>query len=271
MSDVTLDGFYSFMPHLEIDANNQMLLDEATNHGTVELVHYDQLRAAAARLGSKLAIRQEYADGWNQFVAKFPQYGGTYANRDVAFSLLNPYEEPTPAAFLEIAQRASRPLATNAEYQQAQEETRERAQMIQELTAYMLDENGKPKRDYVRIYPEKMDKYLRASIEELREYRPHRPRNFAQLLNQTQTHHAIASTSATRSCHSTRPRGAPSTFRRARAWKHPFLSRRVCLFVFLIQNSVVFSNISETLRLQNHLQFTQQPLPRHGDNHGLPI
>jgi len=123
-----LNEFYSEQPWLDLRSNDHFLIDNAGIPATVQ-----GIRNAASRLGSRLAIAPEYTDAWNDFVTRYPRYN-VAANRDLAFSLLNPHEEPSVQAFEEIANRASQPLTVSAAYREQKSAQAERKRLIKEIT-----------------------------------------------------------------------------------------------------------------------------------------
>jgi hypothetical protein len=161
---ISLEKFYDLVaPWLEVDANDQLILDAAGS----PLAHFDQFRIAVHALGDRLVIREEYANAWRAFIDIHPEYDGVLANREIAFNALTPYTIPTAKAF--EAMIADGVFVVNEASANQADEIRERASMIHELTAWML-RDGKPSRENVREYNEKVAKYNEASIEELRAY-----------------------------------------------------------------------------------------------------
>jgi hypothetical protein len=123
-----LNEFYSEQPWLDLRGNDHFLIDTAGIPASIQ-----GMRNAAHRLGSRLAIAPEYSNAWAEFTARYPRYA-VAANRNLAFSLLNPHEEPSAQAFEEIANRASQPLTVSAAYLAQKSEKYERQRLILEIT-----------------------------------------------------------------------------------------------------------------------------------------
>jgi len=123
-----LEQFYTEAPWLDLRGNDHFLIDNAGIPASIQ-----GMRNAAHRLGSRLAIASEYSNAWAEFTAKYPRYA-VAANRNLAFSLLNPHEEPSAQAFEEIANRASQPLTVSAAFREQQSARAERKRLINEIT-----------------------------------------------------------------------------------------------------------------------------------------
>jgi len=128
----TLEKVYESRPWLDLSANDSFIMS-AVGHP----ITFNTLLAVADRLDSQqtLAIVDEYAQGWADFLAVHPEFEGegTHGNRCLAFQLLNLYEPPTVEAFEAIADRESRPLTVSSVYSAQQAEQAERVQLIKAL------------------------------------------------------------------------------------------------------------------------------------------
>jgi hypothetical protein len=109
-----------------------------------------------------LAISSDYSNAYQTFFEKHPEYR-LDANMAILDSAVVHYCEPVTAESLEQLllpgnyRNVLDKLGLTAEAHQAQFEARETNRMISEITAYMLDANGKVKREYTqRQYNEKV-------------------------------------------------------------------------------------------------------------------
>jgi hypothetical protein len=141
-----------------VEANEGLVMSACENR---ENVHLGNVIEELGRAG-KLAVSQDYSSAYQTFFQKHPEYA-LEANMAILDAVLVHYCEPLTAENLEELLLPGNPrnvldqLSITAETRQAQTEALETDRMISETTSYMLDANGKIKREYTqRQYNEKL-------------------------------------------------------------------------------------------------------------------
>jgi len=149
--DQLVETFWDERPWLRVEANRSFLLSAAGTPVTMQ-----GLCRAADRLGNQLVIAADFNFAWREFISRRPEFD-LQANRNICFSSLNPYEQPSADAFCEIADRQNSPLRINAaataqiEEQQRRgrnqkEGEQRRAELIDQIShrGATKDERGQP-------------------------------------------------------------------------------------------------------------------------------
>jgi hypothetical protein len=141
-----------------VEANENLAMEACGNREDVHIGNEIEKLGAAG----KLAVAQNYSDAYRRFFEKHPEFT-VQANVALLDSVLVHFCEPVTFENLEELLMPGNPrnvlgqLVITAEATQAQTEARETDRMISKITAYMMDANGKLKREYLpRQYNEKI-------------------------------------------------------------------------------------------------------------------
>jgi hypothetical protein len=141
-----------------VGANENLAMEACGNREDVHIGNEIEKLGAAG----KLAISPDYSSAYQTFFQKHPEFAHE-GNMAILDSTLVHFCEPLTAENLEELLLPGNPrnvldqLSITAEARQAQTEARDTDRMISEITSYMLDANGKVKREYTqRQYNEKL-------------------------------------------------------------------------------------------------------------------
>ena len=118
-------------PWFRVGANTPIILDRMRQDLDCYPPSIEAVRETANLLAGKLLINSAYGEAWEQFIGAYPQYR-MEANRNVAFTSLNPGEPPSLEAFATMAQQGM--FTINRETRDREEAARERERRIAEIT-----------------------------------------------------------------------------------------------------------------------------------------
>src|SRR6266478_912571 len=141
-----------------VEANENLALRACENREDVHIGHEIEKLAAAG----KLAISSDYSNAYQTFFQNHPEFRLEANMAILDRALVHHCERVTAESLEELLlpgnyRNVLGQLGITAEARQAQVEARESTRMISEITAYMLDANGKVKREYTqRQYNEKI-------------------------------------------------------------------------------------------------------------------
>jgi hypothetical protein len=126
MTVTSIDRVFQDRPWWDVSANEGFIFQASARPYT-----YANLLAAADGLGEKLAVTQEWEEGWRAFISTYPEYAGTgcFPNKLLAFKKLQPGALPTVENFEEVKDSLAKSLESRAQ----EEEVRERANLIQRI------------------------------------------------------------------------------------------------------------------------------------------
>jgi len=172
-----LEEFYDDHQWWDVRGNDSLL-------NKTETLTVEHLEREAYRLGDALAVAEEYANGWREFIGRRPEFSGrgTAANRNLAFSLLGLYQPPTADALEEIANRVPCPLAKSPEYQAQQQDEQERQAIITAIVGSLkVSVDGRGRRvctdvsgRTIVVHKEEVELIQSMSLPELRQIRDSR-------------------------------------------------------------------------------------------------
>jgi hypothetical protein len=166
--------FLDAMPRYRRVTANAILMSDALHAEAGTPITQEVLRRIFKRIEHQLAVNGEYAEAYRLFFERHPEYTGLECNIAILDATLIKLREGVTAANLEELLLPGNPycvldkLAINAaaqeskaEAQRLKEETehqsRETDRMVGEITGYMLDTNGKVRREFTqRQYNDKI-------------------------------------------------------------------------------------------------------------------
>jgi hypothetical protein len=127
MTVTSIDRVFADRPWWCLESNTGFILQASARPYT-----YANLLVAADSLGEKLAVTQEWDDGWRAFIREHPEYAGAGcgSNKLLAFRKLQPGALPTVENFEEVRGDLAKSLESRAK----DEEARERASLIQRIS-----------------------------------------------------------------------------------------------------------------------------------------